>query len=344
MSTPRIEKRYTSKEAVRLAQALSEGLLDVLKPTFSFEQGFHYPKAEEIMGLPSQEVKQMLETFAEDGILLRELADNILICPGCKSHKLAKKLTCPNCGASSLRKGVVIQHLTCGYIDFEENFDELICPKCRKPLKALGVDYRKPGFFYKCLSCKDFTGLPKQVHVCGECGNTFSDEEASTLLAYSYYFNEAKRATLEINALDFKPVVEKLGGLGWQVEIFGVVKGMSGVEHEFTLVISPAIDDPSAQIVVEIAVDETGVKETAVLSLFARAFDAGIKDVVLVTIPSLGQPASKLAEHYGMRVVESTHCSEAVETLLVQLQQILDVRMKAEPLANVEDAPWKTIA
>jgi hypothetical protein len=68
----------------------------------------------------------------------------------------------------------LIHHFQCAYIGPESDFtqeynDDLICPKCQKLLRHIGVDYDKPSHIYGCNSCSDFFQNPVFTYLCIDC-------------------------------------------------------------------------------------------------------------------------------------------------------------------------------
>jgi Thaumarchaeal output domain 1 len=85
------------------------------------------------------------------------------------------KFKCASCGSTNIDKGDAIEHLHCGHIDKYEEFvkgDKMSCPKCGRELKALGVDYRKTGLFFKCGACCNIMPIPTYNYICGGCGES----------------------------------------------------------------------------------------------------------------------------------------------------------------------------
>ncbi|HYZ60081.1 MAG TPA: hypothetical protein VE544_10540, partial [Nitrososphaeraceae archaeon] len=84
-------------------------------------------------------------------------------------------LVCQNCHASDFIKGKVIEHNKCGNVDLEESYishskeDKLICQKCNKELRLIGVDYFRLESAFKCRHCSVVFSSPQQEYDCTEC-------------------------------------------------------------------------------------------------------------------------------------------------------------------------------
>jgi len=324
---------YRKPDVRRLLQSLRDGMICEIKPTF-ISDGFAYVDVEKVTGSPRRRVREILEKLGEVGVLLHELVETRVACPSCGSAKLSIKPICPSCGSPKLVRGEAIEHLACGHLDFEENFagsKGMICPKCRKPLKALGVDYRRPGAFYKCLSCGELFGVPKKIFVCEGCHREFEEEEAVVINAYIYRLNPDKRDVILRETMDLKPLIRRLEKIGWTGVSSAFLRGKSGLVHSFSLLASTKNDGVSEPyIIVQIFVDERPVMEDPVLSLFAKSLDVGIKDVVLGVIPKLTPSARKLAEFYGFSIAEASNPKELIDPLWQRLKETVRKKCRTE--------------
>ncbi|MEM1581462.1 MAG: response regulator [Candidatus Bathyarchaeia archaeon] len=152
--------------------------------------------ADELEWLLSQshyaQFEEMLSTLNElvnAGFVEAKPLHSITACPFCGSLKPNLLLKCPQCGSSQLTKGEAIEHMNCGGVDFKFNFHrgdgELICPKCGKKLRQLGVDYRRVSSLYKC-SNEHFFSLPVLNFECFGCGKTFDFDDACLKTIYRY--------------------------------------------------------------------------------------------------------------------------------------------------------------
>ncbi|MGI0025678.1 MAG: hypothetical protein ACREA4_11125, partial [Nitrososphaera sp.] len=133
----------------------------------------------------------ILKTLQVLGIVKEEPFDYIRKCSRCDHHGMVVKVARPACGSTNTDQGRVVEHLPCGNIDLESRFQTpeggLACSKCKKKLKAIGVDYVKPGSYCSCLSCKTLSPEGKMQFVCLNCGSSLAKEEMKLepLAAYS---------------------------------------------------------------------------------------------------------------------------------------------------------------
>lgn len=326
-------------EVQSLLKALRDGQVKIMEPTLSYDYGILYEALSEIMGVTAEELNQLLEELNKLGILESHVHGNMAVCPTCGSHKFMLQLRCPTCKSPSLLKDVMIEHMNCGHIDLEENFrkgDKLVCPKCGKALKAIGVDYRKPGTLYKCLSCDGFSPTPQKHYTCS---NGHSSEELELVIknVKFYKFNPAKRTLIEREILDFSPLLEKLRESGWRVEVPAKVKGESNVIHEFVFVIWTNGQESKGKwpdIVADLYTGEKEIESIAPLAFQAKSMDAHSKEKILMVMPGLDEKAKLLAESFGINVAEASRAEE----IKGRIKEILEdmKRKKRKEISKIE--------
>lgn len=249
-------------EARAFLQKMKDGVIKDVTPTLDAKKGVQYIEGGE----------KLLERLYNEGLVKKEQKGNVLACRSCNGISFYR---CPNCNSQSIRKGMLIEHMTCGYIDLESVFAErgYICPKCKKKLRVLGVDYRKPGIQYVCNDCGYITPEPVKVLQCWVCGEVQGSKDAKFTEFYVYRLNPSAKEAIEKLTIDLMPIVNRLAKLGWVVRRDYKIKGRSGVEHTFTLASWPqeqaSMTRPDIVVDIHIGVAD----ENNVLSLYAKAID-----------------------------------------------------------------------
>ncbi|MGD2066182.1 MAG: recombinase zinc beta ribbon domain-containing protein, partial [Candidatus Bathyarchaeota archaeon] len=84
--------------------------------------------------------------------------------------------------------------------DFRSKFEKdgvLVCPKCGKKLKVIGVDYRKIENWYRC-SNKHVFGQPNFKFECSKCGGRFSLEDTRIEMLHKYNLTDSGRQMLKL--------------------------------------------------------------------------------------------------------------------------------------------------
>ncbi|MFA5363680.1 MAG: response regulator [Candidatus Bathyarchaeia archaeon] len=139
--------------------------------------------------IPTEQLVPTLKSFAEIKILEEEHSRSVIVCPDCDVVTSTLYLECPECESSQMTKEEALEHFDCGNIDFRSKYDNgegrLVCPKCEKKLKVIGVDYRKIENWYKC-SNKHFFGQPNFKFGCSKCSGRFTLEETRIDMLHNY--------------------------------------------------------------------------------------------------------------------------------------------------------------
>lgn len=94
------------------------------------------------------------------------------LCPHCNHSHLLYTECCPKCGKSDLKLENIIHHFSCANVSPETTYNVggmLICPKCHKLLRHIGVDYDRPAVIYSCKTCGNSFTTPVTKAVCSNC-------------------------------------------------------------------------------------------------------------------------------------------------------------------------------
>lgn len=98
------------------------------------------------------------------------------LCPKCNHSHLLYTECCPKCGSSNLKIQNIIHHFSCANVSPESSYNVggmLICPKCHKKLRHIGVDYDRPAVVYTCNDCENSFTAPITKSTCCYCESTY---------------------------------------------------------------------------------------------------------------------------------------------------------------------------
>jgi len=311
-----------------LLKAMKDGKLKVIEPVVKFNGGIKYAKLEKFFDSP-EDAKAALIVLSETGLLTWDIVDNVVVCPRCQSHKLLLRSRCPSCGSPKLIRGAMIEHLSCGHIDFEERFkgeEGLICPQCKKPLDTLGVDYRTYSFLYRCMNCGGVFTTPKIEYLCDK-GHEFDEREMAIQSIKAYRLNPKKEDLLKRVTISLEKIFQPILKGGWHVELPAKVNGATGAEHEFSFALWSGKDGGKGKtppdIVGTMHMSDQDATATDVLAFWAKAVDARAKHRVMMTLSGLDEHGRLLAENYGINIVSGKEPSELQEKTKSLLKQIM---------------------
>jgi hypothetical protein len=300
---------WQDAKVARLIAALLNGKIDQMKPEIDLklEDGFAYHEADRIMETSGRETSMILESLVKEGLLLSEEYEKILVSPT-GSVQLIPVERCPSCDSSQLTRGQLVEHFSCGYIGPEEEFIKgmsQVCPKCKRELKLIGTDYRKPGARYVCNNCNGVFPAPVVKCRCLRTGEFYLLEELRHVSLNSYRLNDAYKKKLEFELEPKRQLVEYLTRLGYQVEESVQVQGRSGASH--TLDIQASMHGLITKHTVAIGIlaalhDEAEVGIDSLFSFDSKIYDTGIENKMVIAVPGFSAEAAKFAERQDIRV------------------------------------------
>ena len=118
-------------------------------------------------------VLDKLDKATDDEYFKGRLIDKVNVCHECDGSYLNFRETCQNCQSMDLKAESLIHHFRCAYIGPESDFkkkDDLVCPKCDKLLRHIGIDYDKPSEINHCNSCGHQSQEAMMKAGCVDCG------------------------------------------------------------------------------------------------------------------------------------------------------------------------------
>jgi hypothetical protein len=295
--------------AMKLVAAMLAAKIGDIKPQLDFttELGFIYPVVEQTLKIKGNEAVSIVESLTAKGILKKSFFDRLLRCPRCQSINLRPSTHCPKCSSGNIVRGRILEHFACKYVGVEDEFTaggRYVCPKCKLELRTMGVDYQSQGVLHKCRDCGEVFNVLLIKWRCLKCSSLVDENEVGEVNIYSYSFDETKRNGLEFELQPKVQFVEFLRQHGYEVTENARMKGRSGAEHCIDILATrdDGVITHSIAIGVEIARDKVGLDR--ILDFDVKAYDSGIHDKVLITVPGLGEEAGKFASYQGIKVLE----------------------------------------
>lgn len=314
----KIERAELYKEPIvqLLLNKFVSGELEELTPVYDLKEGYKYPVVEAIVG-ESSLVEEFLNRLYESGILARKLYDKILRCPNCDSANISIRYCCPNCSSFDIKKSALIEHAECGYIDVEEKFQaegKLVCPKCKKQLTKLDVDYRRAGVWCTCNECGRSFDIPVPSHFCRDCHQKFTFENSVYQDVYSYRLSEEASKETTFGGVMIAPIREFLLERGFEVETPGFLKGKSGARHMFDITAFRK-SQAEGMIVIDLASADDVVSEQPIIAMFAKIFDVKPGKAYLIAVPKASDDGKKMARLYNIELVEAKDQKGTIKAL-----------------------------
>jgi uncharacterized OB-fold protein len=130
-----------------------------------------------------------------------QFVDRIHLCPDCHSAHLNFREVCPKCKSPDIESDNVLHHFVCAYVGPENDFvkdERMICPKCNRRLKHIGVDYDRPSVIYNCNVCRNEFQEPVMEVLCFSCKKNSSVSDLVELDVNKYSFTDRGKEAARI--------------------------------------------------------------------------------------------------------------------------------------------------
>jgi CheY-like chemotaxis protein/nucleoside diphosphate kinase len=164
-----------------------------------------------------------LEKLVSANYLTKYPTGLTIACPKCQSINLNSHYTCQNCNSSDFVKGEIMEHNKCGYTDLsmvfeDKSLDKLVCPKCNKELKLIGVDYFRLESAFKCRKCTIIFSSPFQTFDCNNCDSKgFKYADLGWRSLYTYSLSSSKVSEIKQQVVSLDEIVKHFTDFGFKV-------------------------------------------------------------------------------------------------------------------------------
>jgi len=151
--------------------------------------GYSYPLLDTIADREGHSLFQAFDFLENQKLMTGEFVSKTHFCCHCDCAFLNFKEVCPQCHSDDLSSYELIHHFKCAYVgelpEYEQD-DELICPKCNRQLRHIGVDYDKPSLIHHCHQCNHRFQEAFVLTQCFNCGRQVEPENqlVRTIKAY----------------------------------------------------------------------------------------------------------------------------------------------------------------
>ena len=137
-------------------------------------------------------IRQMTARLLENKYIEpNKFVERIHICPMCANDHLIFSECCNKCKSSNLKEEDMIHHFRCANISRESDYlydDELRCPKCKRLLRHIGIDYDRPSKVQTCNECGAVQLHSEMKVVCAKCGHQMQPHQLTPYDIYEYTF------------------------------------------------------------------------------------------------------------------------------------------------------------
>jgi predicted RNA-binding Zn-ribbon protein involved in translation (DUF1610 family) len=325
-SDPRLLNSPLSSDERTIAQLLLFGGVPEIKPTLSDKkpEGYFFEQLQSL-DWDTQRQAATMNGLAKRGFLDATPREKILHCRSCGATALEYRGACPDCDSLALSRHKVLEHFPCGMIEKESAFrtsnGDLICPKCNKKLELIGNDYRSLGLMYVCQNCGALSKDLFPTLKCKNCGFTATPDEEKEQYLYSYTLNSSMLPKLRQYVKPIETVVNHFKSLGYIVYSPSFVRGKSGIEQSFDLMIFNSGERNNGEVttsglqksktLADILVSDKPIELEDITQEYGKIGDVNYPSMIFA-VPSLSEKAGNYASAYDLRIFEGRTVEEAL--------------------------------
>jgi hypothetical protein len=285
------------------------------EPVFIPGRGFCYEGLESFANIEEQ--IELFKALEKVGVTSsnKKISASLLSCGSCNYPYFSIKNLCRFCRSSNVILGTVIEHDLCGNVDFDYKYNsadgKLICDRCNRELKALGVDYSKTSRCYKCIQCNSILPSTEQYNGCLNCGKFSAQDDLHLLQLFTYTINPEKLLSM-IDKNDYLNLLrERLTKTSIKVSFPGTVKGESKLEHQFDLVVynddrngTPVLVGDFLELPSQDNDSIDAGAETLVLSFIGKCIDINARNKTFMSFSKFSDRTKRIANAHGVHLVE----------------------------------------
>ena len=322
----------TAEKIVKIYNHIKNKKITKFEPSFESLKGLSYLDTEDQYLLEDQIF--CFKELEKRGIVSSKPLFSMLRCPSCSFYSFCIRFGCTFCKSSNIIQGTAIEHDSCGNIDFDYTYRKadgsMICGKCDKRLKAVGVDYSKIAISYRCLECKSLHSEIEQQYICLKCTKFFTKDELRLQQLFTFYVDQNKLSDIDKEYTSMSGLASELIKIHIKTALPGYLMGASRIRHEFSLVVFDSKDTPILVVEKIEQIQNDKDIETKILSFIAKCTDTKISSKILVVIPDLNEELKVLATTYGIIVIGSDTEEDASSRIYSTVREIYDSKKAAK--------------
>jgi len=187
-STLEKEKQFFEKEEamVQILKKAEEEKYSAINFLLKSHKQITLAMIEEYAEAKGEDVVKYLDDLESKGKIVKLEEKKEIACRQCGSVKITQTFFCPSCKENNFKITKLIEHFKCGNFSPEASYEDNKCPKCKKEIKAVGVDYRIMQNQYVCNSCGEIFNDISSRFLCLKCENKFPIEEVRWITSPFY--------------------------------------------------------------------------------------------------------------------------------------------------------------
>ena len=313
------DRLYSSPIVQDIIRRFINSNLEIIEPIMVRSETPSYPVLSDLKGYSQRKVQYTLNELVESGILNEDLYEKLVGCPQChQSAKVFTRSKCPECESHRVNINRLMQHLDCGAIYKQSEYQTpagITCPKCGKKIEE-DLELKSVGVSFECQSCNSIFSDPLRSYYCRGCSNEFQLKNCDLLDIHSFTLNQDIRAEAK-EKLTVLTIADSLRKIQYSVDIPGYLKGRTGVSHEFTL----TANKKNKLVALDLVASSEIVDTKTVLSSYAKFTDNISATSLLIALPMLHQEARDFLKANNIQFIEGENMYEITDKVIKLLEE-----------------------
>ena len=173
------ERKYFEKDSkLKVSADTDKDLYKEIDFVLKSQKQISLTMIQQLVGGDEIKIESYIKDLESQNKLTKLENKREMSCNQCDSVKVIQIFYCPSCQRNDFKQVKIIEHFKCGNFSEENEYVDDKCPKCRKEIKALGVDYRVLKNRYICNKCSEIFQELSSSFLCLKCENRFSLPDA----------------------------------------------------------------------------------------------------------------------------------------------------------------------
>ena len=173
------ERKYFEKDSkLKVSADTDKDLYKEIDFVLKSQKQISLTMIKQLVGGDEVKIKSYIKDLESKNKLTKLENKREMSCSQCDSVKVIQIFYCPSCQRNDFKVAKIIEHFECGNFSVESEYVNDKCPKCKKEIKALGVDYRVLKNRYLCNKCGEIFQELSSSFLCLKCENKFNLPDA----------------------------------------------------------------------------------------------------------------------------------------------------------------------
>ena len=313
------DRLYSSAIVQDIVRRFINSNLESIEPIVVRSETPSYPVLSDLKGYSQRKIQYTLDELVESGILNEDLYEKLVACPQChQSAKVFTRSKCPECESHKVKINRLMQHLDCGAIYKQSEYQTvngITCPKCGKRIEE-DLELKSVGISFECQSCNSIFSEPLRSYYCRGCSDEFQLKNCDLVDIHSFTLNQDVKYEAK-EKLTVLTIADSLRKIQYSVDIPGYLKGKTGVNHGFTL----TANKKDKLVALDLVTSSETVDTKTVLSSYAKFTDSISATSLLIAMPMLHQEARDFLKANNIQFIEGENMYEINDKVIKLLEK-----------------------